>query len=436
MTFNNQCKTCNLTGTESNYVDDAILKGEGNKTISRNLFEKFNVKISRESIRNHRANHLGRDEFTKTPSTTVTNPKTDITPGFEIDSDGNGFAQTPPMEDHLISSVEDILKNMGIDTDVFEVVGTARISKWQQNDEGPLLTSYRVNIRKKPSNQKDVEELIPYIKDYSPTVSTSVGDHAFVFVAGDLQLGKSDGDGTEGIIRRYRESLQKAVDKLNTLDEMVSEILISWVGDCIEGMVSQGGRNSRRTELTTTQQVRLLRLLMTETIRAFAPLSNKVTVVSVPGNHDEAQREPVSTDPSDSWAVDALVAVSEALKFNPEAFGHVDCKMVPYDEMTTTVEVAGTKITHAHGHQWSRGKHYEWWSGQHWGGHDVGEADILLAGHYHTGLYEQENKKHFIRVPSMEKESTYFRHRTGKIGNPSAVTFLTKNGKIKYLDFE
>ena len=261
---------------------------------------------------------------------------------------------------------------MGIDTDVFEVVGTARISKWQQNDEGPLLTSYRVNIRKKSSNQKDVEELIPYIKDYSPTISTSVGDHAFVFVAGDLQLGKSDGDGTEGIIRRYRESLQKAVDKLNTLDEMVSEILISWVGDCIEGMVSQGGRNSRRTELTTTQQVRLLRLLMTETIRAFAPLSNKVTVVSVPGNHDEAQREPVSTDPSDSWAVDALVAVSEALKFNPEAFGHVDCKMVPYDEMTTTVEVAGTKITHAHGHQWSRGKHYEWWSGQHWGGHDVG----------------------------------------------------------------
>ena len=96
MTFNNQCKTCNLTGTESNYVDDAILKGEGNKTISRNLFEKFNVKISRESIRNHRANHLGRDEFTKTPSTTVTNPKTDITPGLEIDSDGNGFAQTPP----------------------------------------------------------------------------------------------------------------------------------------------------------------------------------------------------------------------------------------------------------------------------------------------------------------------------------------------------
>lgn len=427
-----RCKTCLLDQSAVRFVHELHGKGWSSEEISRELNNKFKVYISERAIRRHIKDHAKNISKNRTEGKSTDTP---IKPGMTINEDGTGVIQSLP-QTRTITDFSDILREMDLDPDEFEVIGSARVSKWQQVEDGPWLTSYRLNIQKRSSNKKDIEELLPYIKDYSPTISASVGDHAFVFVAGDLQLGKCDGDGTEGIVKRYRESLQKAVDKLNTLDEMVSEILISWVGDCIEGMVSQGGRNSRRTELTTTQQVRLLRLLMTETIRAFAPLSNKVTVVSVPGNHDEAQREPVSTDPSDSWAVDALVAVSEALKFNPEAFGHVDCKMVPYDEMTTTVEVAGTKITHAHGHQWSKGKHYEWWSGQHWGGHDVGAADILLAGHYHTGMYEQENKKHFIRVPSMEKESTYFRHRTGKIGNPSAVTFLTKNGKIKYLDFE
>ena len=72
------------------------------------------------------------------------------------------------------------------------------------------------------------------------------------------------------------------MNKVHELREHIGPILISWVGDCIEGMVSQGGKNARRTELTTTQQVKLLRKLMFETIKAFAPLTNDIQVVSVP----------------------------------------------------------------------------------------------------------------------------------------------------------
>lgn len=785
MTYNNQCKTCNLPTQYINIINNMYENGEGFIKISREL-KSSGMPTSVDSLRNHyRKHYTGASEtYSNISSDNTSDHNPEFRPsGIEINQDGKGYVQTPPIKgDDLITDFSDILIDMGIDPDEFEILGTARVSKWKNKEDGEYLTSYRVNIQHKSTLEKEIEDILPAIQEFKPQVPDpkETQDHAFVFVAGDLQLGKAlsddtpiltsrgwvnhgdivpgdfvygpdgklkevlavtgsteqdlyevrfdkdvvikatgdhlwqgtrryhpngykdnpdipnwewrdcvyttkqiaefprhenvngimhtprsfnvqltkpiefaerddlaidpyllglwlgdgkhtagdiyahiddtqhivnevggivyetsnvnvnrinvpglysklkleglfgnkhipqkylessieqrlallqglmdtdgycsmngtaefvntnksitdgvefilsslgikfkvvdrigkingvekkpfrrinfqtntdidvfrmarkksrsktvntrfnrhrqiqeivpagrgmaqcltvegslylagkelvvthncDGDGTEGIVKRYRESLQKAVDKLNSLDHMVSEILISWVGDCIEGMVSQGGRNSRRTELTTTQQVRLLRKLMTETIMAFAPLSSKVTVVSVPGNHDEAQREPVSTDPSDSWAVDALVAVSEALKFNTEAFGHVECKMVPYDEMTTTVEVAGTKIGHAHGHQWTRGKHFDWWSGQHWGGHEVGDADILLAGHFHTGLYEQENKKYFIRVPSMEKESTYFRHKTGKIGNPSAVTFLTKNGKLKFIDFE
>lgn len=414
-------------------IHDWHRSGMSYSVIARTLQETYDITISPDALSNHLKNHSKL-----TPLTGVVRPPKGWEAGYSLDEE-SGEVTSTPQKDDKISDFSDILDELGIDSNLFEIDGSARVSKWQ-TFYGDWLTSYKFKIRKKQSNV-DIEDLISIVSNVRPHKYSleSLSDsekYAFVFAAGDLQLGKSDADGTEGIVKRYRESLQNAVDKAHKFKSIIGTILISWVGDCIEGMVSQGGKNARRTELTTTQQVKLLRLLMTETIKAFAPLTDDLRVVSVPGNHDEAQREPVTTDHSDSWAVDALVAVSEALQFNPEAFGHVKCEVVPYDELTITVEVAGSVITHAHGHQWARGKHWEWWQGQHFGGFDIGGADILICGHLHTGTYEQRNFRHMIRTPSFEKESTYFRHRTGMIGNPSAVTFLTKDGKIKYTDYE
>jgi predicted phosphodiesterase len=434
--YHSQCLTCNLRDGIANVVHELFDKGETRADISRVLLDAYNISISRKALSNHFAFHtkkvaddappiqpfLGKAPKGWEPQATVKGDK--------------GEVCSPAQNKPDLKDFSDILRFFQIDPDVFEVIDeTIQVRQWQAYG-GDWQSYYKFNIRKKKTIQ-DIAYIVENIKDVVPhgTVD-SPGDYAFVFAAGDLQLGKSDADGTEGIVKRYRESLQLAVNKAHALRDMYSTILISWVGDCIEGMVSQGGRNARRTELSTTQQAKLLRLLMTETIKAFAPLTDDLRVVSVPGNHDEAQREPVATDFSDSWAVDALVAVSEALSFNPEAFGHVKCEVVPYDELTTTVEVAGSIITHAHGHQWARGKHWDWWSGQHWGDHEPGKADILICGHLHSGVYEQQNFKHMIRTPAFEKESTYFRHRTGLVGNPSAVTFLTRNGKIKFMDYE
>lgn len=417
------------------------------KSISILLEDNYGIKVSREAIRKYLLKHDIHGLKPIPSSSDKILPESVKAPkpprGWEAQATitgDTGEVVSPPQDIPIVDDFSDILRFFKINPDEFEVLNdTVQVRTWQNYDQ-VWLHYYRFSIRKKSSLQ-DITDILELIKDIKP-VSTSnkpVTDeqkYAFVFAAGDLQLGKSDQDGTLGIVTRYRNSLQVAVNKVKELEHLIGPILISWVGDCIEGMVSQGGRNARRTELTTTQQVKLLRLLMTETIKAFAPLTNELYVVSVPGNHDEAQREPVTTDHSDSWAVDALVAVSEALEFNPEAFGHVKCMVVPFDELTTTVTIAGTTITHAHGHQWSRGKHWDWWSGQKWGDHEPGNADILLCGHLHSGVYEQQNFKHMIRTPSFEKESTYFRHRTGLVGNPSAVTFLTRNAKIKYLDFE
>lgn len=459
-TYHAQCKTCNMGAKVHEFIEDMIDISMGYAEMSRQLAEAMNITISADALSNHLKNHRKVEPLLGVvfPPVTAQNVPKGWAPSVELEGDKGVVTSTPQRKDN-ITDFSDILLELGIDPESFNVVGPARISKWQQRArkivlvngeetkefETVWLTAYRLNIEKKrtaaevaltPESIKD-NYLRDLVLDVKPTkTSTFDGKYTFVFAAGDLQLGKSDTDGTEGIVRRYRESLQKAVDKLIELRQHVGPILISWVGDCIEGMVSQGGKNARRTELSTTQQVKLLRKLMFETIKAFAPYTNDLQLVSVPGNHDEAQREPVTTDFSDSWAVDALAAVSEALELNPEAFGHVTTHLVPFDELTITIETSGTVITHAHGHQWNKGKHWDWWSGQHWGGHDIGKADILICGHFHSGVIEQENFKHMVRTPSFEKESTYFRHRTGKVGNPSAVTFLTKDGKIKYSDFE
>jgi hypothetical protein len=440
--YHSQCLTCNLSTDLIHELHEMFRKGCPYTEISRFLAYTHNITISSDALSNHIRFHARTQVTTPdeptVPTTLLGVPAPVKAPkGWEakVELDGDtGTVTSTPQTDSKITDFSQILDEFGIDSTEFEVDGPAKISKWQ-TFSGEWLTSYKFRIRK-TNPTVDISELIKLIQDVKPQTPITSGDHAFVFAAGDLQLGKSDGDGVEGTVRRYRESLQNAVNKVHQNRDQIGSILVSFVGDCIEGMVSQGGRNARRTVLSTTQQVNLLRQLMIETVKAFAPLTGKLIIVSVPGNHDEAQREPVSTDGSDSWAVDALRAVSQGLEFNPEAFGHVECLEVPFDELTIVVDVAGTKIGHAHGHQWTRGKHWTWWSGQHWGGHAIGEADILLCGHFHTGMYEQENFKHIIRTPAFEQESTYFRHKTGKIGNPSAVTFLTKDGKLKYIDFE
>jgi predicted phosphodiesterase len=450
--YEDQCVTCNLAADLNEATHDFRRNGVPYTHISQFLLD-HGVKISTDALSNHFRRHVSFDstpamktnlvpvdevggydpEITLPPLLGVVKPPKGWEAKFELDGDTGSITSTPQTDDK-ISDFSQILEEFGIDSTEFEIDGTAKISKWQ-SASGQWLTSYKFNIKKK-SHSVDISDLIKLVQDVKPQTPVTTGDYTFVFAAGDLQLGKSDGDGVEGTVRRYRESLQKAVNKVHEHKEQIGTILVSFVGDCIEGMVSQGGRNARRTVLSTTQQVNLLRQLMIETVKSFAPLTGELILVSVPGNHDEAQREPVSTDGSDSWAVDALRAVSQGLAFNPEAFGHVTCEEVAFDELTKVVEVSGTKIGHAHGHQWKKGKHWDWWSGQHWGGHEIGEADILLCGHFHTGMYEQENYKHIIRTPAFEQESTYFRHMTGKIGNPSAVTFLTKDGKLNYIDFE
>ena len=99
--------------------------------------------------------------------------------------------------------------------------------------------------------------------------------------------------------------------------------------------------------------------------------------------------------------------------------------------MTVVVECSGTIVAHAHGHQWSPNKHFDWWKGQAFNkASAMHMADVLLAGHLHHEHIESDGPRTFIGTTSMESESTWWRHRTGTAGAPGLIVALTRNGQV------
>jgi hypothetical protein len=294
---------------------------------------------------------------------------------------------------------------------------------------------YRFKVEPAGPGSVDIDELIALVRDAAPAAPPEGPDNggAFVVAIGDTQFGKSDGDGLEGTIRRVLESTERAVDRLSDLSDRGKTpevVYICWLGDCIEGFVSQGGGNAWRTPTTLTEQVRIARRLMLHMIDQFRALAPRVVLLSIPGNHDESVRFAggKTTRGDDSWAIEAAVAVSDAMELNPDVYGHCSVKVPGRDELTLTVDMAGTIVGLAHGHQMRAGKSHEWWAGQAHGLQPIGEATLLLTAHFHHLVVEQPGAKTWIQIPAMESESTWWRHLTGLVAPHGVVTLLVGGG--------
>jgi hypothetical protein len=131
----------------------------------------------------------------------------------------------------------------------------------------------------------------------------------------------------------------------------------------------------------------------------------------------------------DSHDTESLIAVHDAAQLHPEKFGHVEFFVPTTDELTVVLDVAGTTIAHAHGHQWRPGKHMEWWRSQAFHNADsIGAAELLVAGHLHHEFVDTEGSRSFIQVPAMESESTWWRHSHGNRAAPGLVVAITRDG--------
>lgn len=279
--------------------------------------------------------------------------------------------------------------------------------------------------------QYAIDELVKSIGRKRAPVKVSTGPGVFHFLGGDLQLGKMDGDGSEGIVKAYMHSVDAAVSDLKMLRKVrsIGIVHIAFLGDCIEGSVSQGGRNMWRTKLTITEQTRILRRLMLYTIDAFAPLVERVEVSAVGGNHDEVQRFQ-ATRGDDNHATEAAVTIADAIALNPAAYGHVQVFVPNVDSTYMTRQIGSSSFTMAHGHQWNKGKGMDWWAGQAFNWQAPGAAQFLLHGHFHTASFDTKRERTIICVPTFESESTWWKEKTGDLSRRGGIVMTTHDGEF------
>lgn len=357
-------------------------------------------------------------------------PKVDRdAPRFEYEWNGNtGTISTPALTERP-KTWDEFIRDAGLDPDEVEVQEPVQVRGWDAavgGGEVRRMRYYRLTVQRRVL-KRDIDDLIKQAKRRVTTLPKSVeSGHAFVIALGDLQLGKMDGDGAAGTVERFLNTTALAVKRYRQIAKGAPVYLIH-LGDCIEGFMSQGGANAQRTTLTTTEQVRLYRKLLMEQVKAFAAVTPDLTVCGVPGNHDEAHR-PLHTY-SDSWAIDAVAAVNEACDL-AGGYDHVKFYAPERDELTLTLDIAGTVVGMAHGHQWRAGQATTWWAKQSHGRQPIGHADLLLSAHLHHLRIEQTGSdKTWLQVPALESGSQWWKHRTGEWGQPGVVTMLVGGGK-------
>jgi predicted phosphodiesterase len=360
------------------------------------------------------------------PEVVEPKPSFSYTPTTEYDPrSGTGYIQTGAVTSPPV--YEELLKSFGYDPKEVRIVGTLRTSRWQQREDGDWLYSYRFSLA--PATTTNIDELIEIINKRKIRKPEPTGEGMpFHWLVGDLQLGKIDGDGTEGIVTRVLESIEKGVEELKRLRKTrkINMVHHAWLGDCMEGNVSQGGKLLFRTELTITEQYRLFRRLMLHAIDAFAPYTERLEVDVVNGNHDQAQRQPVLTRGDDGHATEAAIAVADALKLNESSYGHVSIYVPNKDESMVTRQIGDSVFTHIHGHQITRGKSFDWWARQALNLHSAGASQFLLHGHEHEFRIQARRDRTEICVPTFESRSQYWVDTHGDLSKNGALVMLSE----------
>lgn len=312
-------------------------------------------------------------------------------------------------------------------------------SAWVRHGQGLDAVTESVTRRRwvvEPARgHLDVDELVASIGKKRPPVPDSVqGGWAYIHCISDWQMGKTAyGLGSDTAVQRILDALDKSLKRLKIEHKRrsVDTIVIAGLGDLCEGITSQKGAVALASDLGVTEQLRVIRRLLLEHVKAFAPLAPRVVLTSVPGNHDEPHRL-LGSHPraDDSFAVDAAVQVADALQL-AGGFDHVETVLPDIDDLTITIEAAGTIIGMAHGHQFRTGKAHDWWAKQGHARHRIGQAHLLLTGHYHHLRVHEESGRTWIQSPaSGDPGSPWFDQKHGGVaGHGGVVTLLTREGK-------
>ena len=336
------------------------------------------------------------------------------------------------------------LEELGFNPDEFEIIEPFEIRSWDSNTENGKDTFYYYKakiISKHAVNDKDFDfkSLLSEIKKSKPKPQTINGKSSMIVCLSDWQMGKRDGDGTKGIVQRIEQMIPDVTARIKELRKNgvdLAHLYVVGLGDIVEGCEGFYAMQEHSVEYDLRRQKMIARRLLVKSLKAWAPLFKNVVVACVPGNHGENRKNGKAfTTFGDNFDVAIFDEAAEIFQENP-AYKHVKF-VIPENDLWLTLDVSGTIIGLAHGHQFRTGGRYShqkavaWLSGQAFGMTEMGDADILISGHFHHLFVVNEGKRTLMQCPSVDGGSEWFENMTGKSSYAGTLTFSITPGKTQ-----
>lgn len=352
-------------------------------------------------------------------------------PGIEWRGD-DGTVTTGPIAGTEPPEWKAVLSVFDLDPAQFEVVEPVLFNAWHgPSAEGPVLyRQWKAKvIRRQAKEHVDIESLIEEIRKHKPPKrAIATGDGAFVVVAADWQIGKS---GTAETVQRVLQAIDDVevrVKQLRKAGRSLGSLFVLWPGDSVEGCVGHYEMQTFTVELDRREQVKVTRRLLRDALIRWSKLFEKVVVVAVGGNHGEnRQGGKAYTTFGDNDDLAVVEQVADILRANPEAYGHVEF-VIPADHLTVTVECAGWILGVTHGHVaresgTAEQKLRRWFERQAGGRQPIGDADILVTGHYHHTRMADWGATMWLQAPALDSGSEWWRLIRGEHSAPGVLTF-------------
>lgn len=328
-----------------------------------------------------------------------------------------------------------IITELGLDPAVWTVDESqpVQVRTWDSGDR--RMYYYRATVVPvgETADHPDIDVLIAEAKKTRPKRTPDPGaGRSLVICLADWQAGKPEGGGVHALIERLTDLVELVPERVRDLKKQgrpVDRLYIIGMGDMVEGCDGHYPMQAYSVDLDGRQQERVVRRMLMRMLTRWAGLAPEVVVGCVPGNHGEKRKDGKAyTTFEDNADLGVFEQVADACALNPDAFGHVRW-VIPEGDMTITLDMGGAVVAFAHGHQAGKSGNAQqrligWWQDKMKARHPVGDADILVTGHYHHLVVVQDGERTWFQCPANDGGSRWFEERGGSKTKAGTLTFV------------
>lgn len=257
---------------------------------------------------------------------------------------------------------------------------------------------------------------------------------------GDMQIGKSEGNGVEGVITRIMDALDRSIESYwqnVAMGERYDSVVLAQMGDITEGVMGNYANQLFTVKLNKTEQEDLAAEILLSIIeRVRTEIGLPVTVISVNSNHGEQSRGGGNKNlTSNSDTVDRRIALEFQRLYRMLALsgdnGPEVTFVIPEGNLVVPATISGVNFAFAHGHGiGARQKATTIQQELLVYDKELRAANngmpfmpqVWVTAHYHHFSMQDCGPYTHIQTPALDGGSEWFTNMSGKYSRPGMVT--------------